>query len=65
MSHAHPDPGESPDVTDRYDLVILGGGTAGLVSAFIAAGVGARVPWSNATVPAVTACGPAAFPARA
>ena len=29
--------------TDRYDLVILGGGTAGLVSAFIAAGVGARV----------------------
>jgi len=30
-------------VTDRYDLVILGGGTAGLVSAFIAAGVGARV----------------------
>jgi pyruvate/2-oxoglutarate dehydrogenase complex dihydrolipoamide dehydrogenase (E3) component len=30
-------------VTDRYDLVILGGGTAGLVSAFVAAGVGARV----------------------
>ncbi len=30
-------------MTDRYDLVILGGGTAGLVSAFIAAGVGARV----------------------
>ena len=28
---------------DRYDLAILGGGTAGLVSAFIAAGVGARV----------------------
>ena len=27
----------------RYDLVVLGGGTAGLVSAFIAAGVGARV----------------------
>ncbi len=34
---------ESRDVTDRYDLVVLGGGTAGLVSAFIAAGVGARV----------------------
>ncbi|MEO8689830.1 MAG: FAD-dependent oxidoreductase, partial [Solirubrobacteraceae bacterium] len=30
-------------MTDRYDLVILGGGTAGLVSAFIAAGAGARV----------------------
>jgi pyruvate/2-oxoglutarate dehydrogenase complex dihydrolipoamide dehydrogenase (E3) component len=28
---------------DRYDLVILGGGTAGIVSAFIAAGIGARV----------------------
>jgi len=30
-------------VSDRYDLVVLGGGTAGLVSAVIAAGVGARV----------------------
>lgn len=28
---------------DRYDLVILGGGTGGLISASIAAGVGARV----------------------
>jgi pyruvate/2-oxoglutarate dehydrogenase complex dihydrolipoamide dehydrogenase (E3) component len=27
----------------RYDLVVLGGGTAGLVSALIAAGIGARV----------------------
>ncbi|WP_354698158.1 Mercuric reductase [Paraconexibacter sp. AEG42_29] len=27
----------------RYDLVILGGGTGGLVSAFVAAGMGARV----------------------
>lgn len=30
-------------MTDRYDLVVLGGGTGGLVSALIAAGVGARV----------------------
>ncbi len=30
-------------MSDRYDLVVLGGGTAGLVSAFIAAGMGARV----------------------
>ncbi len=30
-------------MSDRYDLVILGGGTAGLVSAFVAAGIGARV----------------------
>ena len=27
----------------RYDLVVLGGGTGGLVSALIAAGAGARV----------------------
>jgi len=30
-------------VSDRYDLVVLGGGTAGLVSSMIAAGAGARV----------------------
>jgi pyruvate/2-oxoglutarate dehydrogenase complex dihydrolipoamide dehydrogenase (E3) component len=30
-------------VSDRYDLVVLGGGTGGLVSALIAADVGARV----------------------
>jgi pyruvate/2-oxoglutarate dehydrogenase complex dihydrolipoamide dehydrogenase (E3) component len=30
-------------VTRRYDLVVVGGGTAGLVSATIAAGIGARV----------------------
>jgi pyruvate/2-oxoglutarate dehydrogenase complex dihydrolipoamide dehydrogenase (E3) component len=30
-------------VSRRYDLVVLGGGTGGLVSALIAAGVGARV----------------------
>lgn len=30
-------------MSDRYDLVVLGGGTAGLVASVIAAGVGARV----------------------
>jgi len=30
-------------MSDRYDLVVLGGGTAGLVSSVIAASVGARV----------------------
>lgn len=30
-------------MSGRYDLVVLGGGTAGLVSALIAAGIGARV----------------------
>ena len=29
--------------SDRYDLVVIGGGTAGLVSAAGAAGLGARV----------------------
>ena len=30
-------------MSGRYDLVVLGGGTGGLVSAMIAAGIGARV----------------------
>lgn len=30
-------------MTDRYDMVVVGGGTAGLVSSMIAAGIGARV----------------------
>jgi len=33
----------NPEPQDRYDLVVLGGGTAGLVCAFGAAGLGARV----------------------
>lgn len=33
----------NPQPRDRYDLVVLGGGTAGLVSAIGAAGLGARV----------------------
>jgi pyruvate/2-oxoglutarate dehydrogenase complex dihydrolipoamide dehydrogenase (E3) component len=33
----------NPRPAQRYDLVVLGGGTAGLVSAFGAAGLGARV----------------------
>ncbi|MGI8714920.1 MAG: dihydrolipoyl dehydrogenase family protein [Solirubrobacteraceae bacterium] len=33
----------SPSGDDRYDLVVLGGGTGGLVSALVAAGIGARV----------------------
>ena len=30
-------------MSERYDLVVLGGGTGGLVSALVAADVGARV----------------------
>jgi len=33
----------NPEAADRYDLLVLGGGTAGLVAAAIAAGLGARV----------------------
>ncbi len=39
----HPPTWENPSPRDRYHLVVIGGGTAGLVSAAIAAGLGARV----------------------
>ncbi|MCU1381714.1 MAG: FAD-dependent pyridine nucleotide-disulfide oxidoreductase [Acidobacteria bacterium] len=40
---AHPAGWTNPDPQRRYDLVVIGGGTAGLVSAMGAAGLGARV----------------------
>ena len=40
---AHPLDWINPEPRGRYDLVVLGGGTAGLVSAIGAAGLGARV----------------------
>src|SRR3954454_24898926 len=39
----HPDAWHNPTPRGRYDLVVVGGGTAGLVSAMGAAGLGARV----------------------
>ncbi len=39
----HPPTWRNPQPADKYDLVVLGGGTAGLVSAMGAAGLGARV----------------------
>jgi pyruvate/2-oxoglutarate dehydrogenase complex dihydrolipoamide dehydrogenase (E3) component len=39
----HPADWTNPDPRGRYDLVVVGGGTAGLVSAMGAAGLGARV----------------------
>lgn len=39
----HPSDWKNPEPRDLYDLVVVGGGTAGLVSAVGAAGLGARV----------------------
>src|SRR5207245_4903628 len=43
LAHVHPPGWTNPTPTSRYDLVVIGGGTAGLVSAAGAAGLGARV----------------------
>jgi pyruvate/2-oxoglutarate dehydrogenase complex dihydrolipoamide dehydrogenase (E3) component len=43
LENVHPAGWANPEPAERYDLVVLGAGTAGLVSAAIAAGLGARV----------------------
>ena len=43
LSHVRPAEWRNPDPAPRYDLVVVGGGTAGLVCAAGAAGLGARV----------------------
>jgi pyruvate/2-oxoglutarate dehydrogenase complex dihydrolipoamide dehydrogenase (E3) component len=43
VESVHPADWTNPAPAARYDLVALGAGTAGLVSAIVAAGVGARV----------------------
>ena len=43
LQHVHPDGWTNPDGGDRYNLVVIGAGTAGLVTAAGAAGLGARV----------------------
>ncbi|MCG8651327.1 MAG: mercuric reductase [Pirellulales bacterium] len=42
-SHVHPPDWTNPQPSGRYNLVVIGGGTAGLVSAIGAAGLGAKV----------------------
>lgn len=43
LNRVHPEDWQSPDPADRYHLVVVGAGTAGLVTAAGAASLGARV----------------------
>src|SRR6266850_783505 len=43
LANVHPTAWENPTPTGRYHLVVIGAGTAGLVSAAGAAGLGAQV----------------------
>jgi len=43
VANVHPLNWENPRPADRYNLVIIGAGTAGLVTAAVAAGLGAKV----------------------
>jgi len=43
VSNVHPQGWKNPTPAKRYNLVVIGGGTAGLVSAIGAAGLGAKV----------------------
>ena len=43
VSNVHPPDWVNPEPTGRYNLVVIGAGSAGLITAAIAAGLGARV----------------------
>ena len=43
VANVHPPAWRNPDPAGRYNLVVVGAGTAGLVTAAVAAGIGARV----------------------
>ena len=43
LSNVHPPGWRNPQPAERYNLVVIGAGTAGLVTAAVAAGMGARV----------------------
>lgn len=43
INHVHPSDWENPSPSEPYNLVVIGGGSAGLISAAGAAGLGAKV----------------------
>ncbi len=43
LANVHPADWVNPEPVDRYTLVVIGGGSAGLVTAAGAAGLGAKV----------------------
>jgi pyruvate/2-oxoglutarate dehydrogenase complex dihydrolipoamide dehydrogenase (E3) component len=43
LSNVHPPDWQNPEPSGRYNLVVIGAGTAGLITAAIAAGLGAKV----------------------
>ena len=43
VGNVHPGDWVNPDPAGRYNMIVIGGGTAGLVTAAGAAGLGARV----------------------
>ena len=43
LGNVHPEPYANPTPAGRYNLVVIGAGTAGLVTAAAAAGLGAKV----------------------
>ena len=48
VANVHPEGWRNPEPAGRYNLVVIGAGTAGLVTAAGAAGLGARSPSSSA-----------------
>jgi len=44
VANGHPEDWQNPEPAGRYNLVVIGAGTAGLVTAAGAAGLGARRP---------------------
>ena len=43
LENVHPSTWVNPDSTGRYNIVVIGAGTAGLITAVVAAGLGAKV----------------------